>query len=69
MKLPCGTSCPGVLISVLPSCGLKVPSLPGRNWNKHTTPPCGLSPPERGHDGCGGGLRAEVWEEFGDVQL
>lgn len=61
MKVPCGTSCPAILISVLPSWGLKLPSLPSRNWAKYTTSPCGLSPPERGHvRGEGDGLRAEV---------
>lgn len=74
MKVPCGTSCPAILISVLPSWGLKVPSLPSRNWAKYTILPHGLSPPERGHDrGEGDGLQAEewegVWEGFGDVPL
>lgn len=65
MKVPCGTSCPAIFffISVLPSWGLKLPSLPSRNWAEYTTSPCGLSPPERGRDrGEGDGLRVEEWE-------
>lgn len=47
MKVPCGTSCPVILISALPTWGLKVPSLLGRNWAEYTLPLCRLSPPER----------------------